>query len=101
VLAVSPWYELAVVSAAWRGFWIGIGVAAWMTLISELVPEHLLSRVLSFDYFGSFGLTPVGFVLAGVAATVIAPTSILAAGGAIGAILWFVPLLWRKVRVAA
>jgi MFS family permease len=101
VLALSPWYELAVVSAVWRGFWIGIGVAAWMTLISELVPEHLLSRVLSFDYFGSFGLTPVGFVLAGVAATVIAPTSILAAGGALGAFLWFVPLLWRKVRVAA
>jgi MFS family permease len=101
VLALSPWYELAVVSAAWRGFWIGIGVAAWLTLISELVPERLLSRVLSFDYFGSFALTPVGFVLAGVAATVIAPTTILAVGGALGAILWFVPLLWRKVRVVA
>ena len=101
VLAVSPWYELAVVSAAWRGFWIGIGIAAWMTLITELVPERLLSRVLSFDYFGSFALTPVGFVLAGVAATVIAPTTILAVGGALGAILWFMPLLWRKVRVVA
>jgi MFS family permease len=101
VLAVSPWYELAVVSAAWRGFWIGIGIASWMTLISELVPERLLSRVLSFDYFGSFALTPVGFVLAGVAATAIAPTTILAVGGALGAILWFVPLLWRKVRVVA
>ena len=101
VLAVSPWYELAVVSAAWRGFWIGIGIASWMTLISELVPERLLSRVLSFDYFGSFALTPVGFVLAGVVATVVAPTTILAVGGALGAILWFVPLLWRKVRVAA
>jgi MFS family permease len=101
VLAVSPWYELAVVSAAWRGFWIGIGIASWLTLISELVPERLLSRVLSFDYFGSFALTPVGFVLAGVAATVIAPTTILAVGGALGAILWFVPLLWRKVRVVA
>jgi MFS family permease len=101
VLAVSPWYGLAVASAAWRGFWIGIGVAAWMTLISELVPEHLLSRVLSFDYFGSFALTPIGFVLAGVAATVIAPTTILAVGGALGAILWFVPLLWRKVRAVA
>jgi MFS family permease len=101
VLAVSPWYELAVVSAAWRGFWIGIGIASWMTLISELVPEHLLSRVLSFDYFGSFALTPVGFVLAGAAATAIAPTTILAAGGALGAMLWFVPLLWRKVRVVA
>jgi MFS family permease len=101
VLAVSPWYELAVASAAWRGFWIGIGIASWMTLISELVPERLLSRVLSFDYFGSFALTPVGFVLAGVVATVVAPTTILAVGGALGAILWFVPLLWRKVRVAA
>ena len=101
VVAVSPWYELAVVSAAWRGFWIGIAIAAWMTLISELVPEHLLSRVLSFDFFGSFALTPVGFVLAGVAATVIAPTTILAVGGALGAMLWFVPLLWRKVRVIA
>ena len=101
VLAVSPWYGVAVASATWRGFWIGIGISAWMTLITELVPDHLLSRVWSFDMFGSFALTPVGFVLAGVAATVIAPTTILAVGGALGAILWFVPLLWRKVRVVA
>ena len=39
-----------------------------MTLITELVPENLLSRVLSFDTFGSFALTPIGFVIAGVAA---------------------------------
>jgi MFS family permease len=99
VLALSPWYSVAVASIAWRGFWIGIGVAAWMTLITELVPEHLLSRVLSFDQFGSFGLTPVGFVVAGIAATAIAPTTILAVGGALGAVLWFVPLLWRPVRI--
>jgi MFS family permease len=101
VVAVSPCYPVAVAAAAWRGFWIGIGVAAWLTLINELVPEHLLSRVLSFDYFGSFGLTPLGFVLAGAAATVIAPTTILAVGGLVGALLWFVPLLWRPVRRAA
>jgi MFS family permease len=99
VLALSPWYSVAVASIAWRGVWIGIGVAAWMTLITELVPEHLLSRVLSFDQFGSFGLTPVGFVVAGIAATAIAPTTILAVGGALGAVLWFVPLLWKPVRV--
>ena len=57
--------------------------------------------MLSFDYFGSLGLTPVGFVLAGVAASAIAPTTILAVGGALGAMLWFVPLLWRPVRTAA
>lgn len=101
VVALSPWYPLAVASVVWRGVWIGIGIASWLTLINELVPEHLLSRVLSFDYFGSFGLTPVGFVLAGAVATVIAPTTILAVGGALGAMLWFVPLLWRRVRVVA
>ena len=101
VLALSPWYPLAVVAAVWRGLWIGVGVSSWMTLVTELVPGHLLSRVLSFDQFGSFGLTPVGFVLAGVAASSIAPTTVLAVGGALGALLWFVPLTWRKVRVVA
>jgi hypothetical protein len=57
--------------------------------------------VLSLDYFGSLGLTPVGFVLAGAMASVVAPTTVLAVGGALGAVLWFVPLTWRKVRVVA
>ena len=101
VLALSPWYSVALVSAAWRGFWIGVGISAWMTLMSELVPERLLSRVLSIDFFGSIGLTPVGYVLAGVVATLVSPTTVLAVGGAAGAVLWFVPLTWRQVRAKA
>jgi MFS family permease len=101
VLALSPWYPLAVVAAAWRGLFIGIGISAWTTLMSELVPEHLLSRASSIDFFGSIGLTPVGYVLAGLSATVVAPTTILAVGGALGALLWFGPLTWRRVRIAA
>jgi MFS family permease len=100
VVALSPWFPLAVVAATWRGFWIGVGISAWLTLINELVPEHLLSRVLSLDFFGSIGLTPVGYVLAGAMATVVAPTTILAVGGLLGATLWFVPLGWRRVRAA-
>ena len=53
---------------------------------------------MSFDFFGSLGLTPVGFVLAGVAATAIPATTILAVGGALGAVLWFAPLTWSRVR---
>lgn len=101
VLALSPWYPLAIVAAAWRGLWIGIGIAAWTTLMSELVPEHLLSRASSIDFFGSIGLTPVGYVLAGAVATIVAPTDVLAVGGALGACLWFVPLVWNRVREAA
>jgi MFS family permease len=98
VLALSPWYPVAIGAAFWRGLWIGVGISAWLTLINELVPERLLSRVLSFDFFGSMGLTPIGFSVAGAAATVIAPTTIVAVGGTIGGSLWFVPLAWRKVR---
>ena len=101
VLALTPWYALGLAAAVWRGFWIGIGIASWTTLLTELVPEHLLSRVFSFDFFGSLGLTPVGYVLAAVVAASVAPTTILAAGGVAGALLWFVPLLWRPVRSAA
>ena len=101
VLALSPWYPLAVVAAAWRGLWIGVGISAWTTLMSELVPERLLARASSIDFFGSIGLTPVGYVLAGAAATAVAPTTILAIGGALGALLWFGPLTWRRVCVAA
>ena len=88
-------------AAAWRGLWIGIGISAWMTLMSELVPERLLSRASSIDFFGSIGLTPVGFVLAGVVATLVAPTTILAVGGALGALLWFAPLTWRRCESKA
>ena len=101
VLAVSPWYPLAIVAAAWRGLWIGVGISAWTTLMTELVPERLLSRASSIDFFGSIGLTPVGYVLAGALATLVAPTTVLAVGGALGAILWFAPLTWRRVRAAA
>jgi DHA3 family tetracycline resistance protein-like MFS transporter len=101
VVALSSSYPLAVAAVAWRGLWIGIGLAAWLTLMSELVPEHLLSRATSIDFFGSIGLTPVGFVLAGALATVVPPTTILAVGGTLGTLLWFAPLTWRRVRMAA
>jgi MFS family permease len=101
VLALSPYYPVAVLAAAWRGVWIGIGIASWTTLLTELVPDHLLSRVFSFDFFGSLGLTPIGYVLAAVVAQTVPPTTILAVGGTLGAVLWFTPLLWRPVRTAA
>ena len=100
-LALSPWYPVALAAAAWRGLWIGVGISAWTTLMSELVPERLLSRASSIDFFGSIGLTPVGYVLAGAIATFVAPTTILAIGGALGACLWFAPLTWRRVRLRA
>lgn len=101
VVGLSDSYWLAAAAVVWRGLGIGIGIAAWMTLVNELVPERLLARVFSLDYFGSTGLTPVGYVLAGAVASVVAPTTILAVGGCAAVTLWFVPLAWRSIREAA
>lgn len=101
VIAVSSSFPLALAGAIWRGFWIGLGGTAWTTLITELVPERVLSRVFSFDSFGWHALMPIGFAFAAAAAAVAPATSIVATGAVLGFVLWFLPLAWKSVRVAA
>jgi MFS family permease len=81
-MALSPWYGLAGGFAVLRGLCIGFGVAVWETMLQELVPEHLLARVVSLDFFGSFGLMPIGLAIWGAIANV-APPGPLIAGGAL------------------
>ena len=79
-LALSPWYELAGALSVLRGLCIGFGVAIWDTMLMELVPENLLSRVISLDYFGSFGLMPVGLAFSAAIAGLADPGTIIATG---------------------
>ena len=72
VFALSPWYSLALVASFCRGICIGYGVAVWETMLMELVPQHMLSRVVSLDWFGAFGLTPFGLLAAGAAVRLLA-----------------------------
>ena len=81
--------------------WAEDPFALWTTLLTELVPTQFLSRVVSLDFFGSLGLTPVGYAIVGGVAGLFSPAQIIAFGGAAGFVLWFVPLLFREVRAAA
>ena len=101
VVAVTHSFTLALAAVAWRGFWLGIAISLWTTLLTELVPGSFLSRVVSLDVFGSFALTPVGYAIVGAVAGLFSPAQIVAFGGAVGALLWFVPLSSREVRQAA
>ncbi|MET9172704.1 MFS transporter [Streptomyces misionensis] len=62
----------------------GAGVASdvfgvlWTTTIHREVPEHALSRVSSYDWFGSLSFAPLGLLLAGPAATAVGPAHALA-----------------------
>ena len=90
--ALSPWYELAGAFALVRGVCIGFGVAIWETMLMELVPDNLLSRVVSLDYFGSFGLMPVGLAFSALVAELAEPSLLLAAGAGVSTVLIALPL---------
>ncbi len=63
-MVLSPTYEIAIGFAFLRGLCVGFGVAMWETMLQQLVPENMLSRVVSLDFFGSFGLMPIGLAFA-------------------------------------
>jgi hypothetical protein len=44
---------------------------AWITSLQRNVPEHALSRISSFDWFGSVALNPIGYALIGPIAAAI------------------------------
>jgi MFS family permease len=100
-MALGGSYELAAAMVFFRGAAIGFGITIWSTLLMELVPESKLARVVSVDFFGSFGLLPVGFALSALAADVASASAIIAGGAFVAMLLWSVPLAWRPVRSAA
>ena len=98
VFALSPWYSVAVVASFLRGMCIGFGVAVWETMLMELVPQHMLSRVISLDWFGSFGLTPVGLVVVGAISGLAAPGTIIALGACLSILIVAGGLFSRQIR---
>jgi MFS family permease len=87
-VALTPSYWSAAVLMLVRGGCVGFTNVLWETIVMELVPERLLSRVYSLDYFGSFGLLPVGLLVAALVAPLAAPGTIIAAGACAGAALF-------------
>jgi MFS family permease len=100
-LVLSPWYGAAIAAMVLRGVFIGIGIVAWDTLVMEVVPESKLSRVISLDYFGSLGLTPVGYALTAAISGAVPAQAILLTGFSLAFLLWTTPLFFRRVRTAA
>jgi MFS family permease len=68
----------------------GAGAAAgnivWGTLMKSLVPNELLGRVSSFDWFVSIGLIPLSFAITGPLAEAIGARATLLWAGGLGAV---------------
>lgn len=70
----------------------------WVNTLQERVPAHLLGRVTSVDYLGSFILLPVGYAFGGWAAEQVGPALVFIIGGTLQTLLIALGLLHRDVR---
>jgi hypothetical protein len=98
LFVLSPWFGVALGLAIARGAALGFGIAVWETMLMALVPEGLLSRVISVDYFGSVGLMPIGLVAAGAASDLASPEALLVAGASLCALMFAACLPARWLR---
>ena len=82
---------------------LAIHLALWFTIFQREVPEHARSRVSSYDALGSFVLTPLGLVGAGLLAAGIGVSNALWLAAAailvLNAGMLCIPSVWRVGRV--
>jgi predicted MFS family arabinose efflux permease len=80
-----PLWALIVFSAI-AGSGLAVHIALWFTVFQQNVPPEAMSRVSSYDSFGSFVLLPLGAALAGPVAAVIGVRETLLGAAAVIAI---------------
>jgi hypothetical protein len=82
--AAAPVWSLCTVGLV-AGAGLTCGDILWITTFQRLIPEHLLSRLSSFDWFGSVALNPIGYALVGPLAGVIGVPATLYAAASLNA----------------
>jgi MFS family permease len=80
------------------GFFNEAAQVVWVTLLQTHVPERLLGRISSIDWFVSLSLQPLGLGLAGPAAALLGVSGALVVGGTMAATTAGLGFLRRGVR---
>ncbi len=97
-IGLSPWFGGAAALQVVRGFCVGFAITLWDTMVMQFVPEHMLSRVISMDWFGSIGLLPAGLGIWAVLSGLGDPGTLLAASSAICVLLFAAGLANPRIR---
>ncbi|MEW2624247.1 MFS transporter [Streptomyces sp. NPDC048106] len=95
-LAVPVWLTASAMFAS--GVASDVFGVLWTTTIQREVPERALSRVSSYDWFGSLSCAPLGLLLAGPTATAVGPAKALAGCAALVTLATAAALLSPQVR---
>lgn len=88
----------SVLAAIFSGIALEIFMVTWNTSLQSHVPEESYSRVSSYDTLGSFGIAPLGIVIAGPLAMHFGVNTILFITGTITLIASIASLLVPSVR---
>jgi MFS family permease len=97
-LAVPLPLPLDLAAAVLAGACVEVYSVNWATALQQEIPPDKLSRVSAYDTLGGYALTPVGTVVAGPLAAAFGTAVVMAAGGALIAILPLLILLVPDVR---
>ena len=74
------------------------GDIVWFTTFQLHVPDHLMSRLSSFDWFGSVALNPIGYAVIGPIANSLGVATTLYAAAAVNAAVTLVVALSPAIR---
>lgn len=99
VLAVSPWFSLALLAAALLGATNSVQMIPRNTVILTISPDALRGRVESFRSMLAGGAPPLGYTFSGVLAAALSPALALVIGAAAcAAVVGLVGVWSRELR---
>jgi MFS family permease len=98
LFALSPWFVGAAALSVARGACLGFAITLWDAMLMQRVPEHMLSRVISMDWFGSLGLLPAGLGLWALLSGLASASTLIAGSSLFCALAFLAVLGTRHVR---
>ena len=97
-LAFDLHLAIAIVAAIFSGITVEFFMVTWNTSMQSHIPEESFSRVNAYDALGSYGIAPIGIVIAGPLASHFGVNTILFATGSLTFIAAVLSLTVKSVR---
>ncbi|CAN2179808.1 ProP Permeases of the major facilitator superfamily [Candidatus Nanopelagicaceae bacterium] len=97
-LAFQTPLVISLICAFLAGIAIDIFMVIWNTSLQSHIPEESYSRVVAYDAFGSFGLSPLGIAIVGPLAQAFGVSTMIYVTGAMTLLAALASLLVKSVR---
>jgi len=97
-LALKLPLPICIIAAIFSGITVEFFMVSWNTSMQTHIPEESFSRVNAYDALGSYGIAPIGIVIAGPLAAHFGVSTILFATGSLTLIASCASLAVKSVR---